>query len=181
MFYCTRGWFRDLTCFSAFVVFSNALVGSGYGQQLPGGVAAGSGQVPSGSLPFPGPVSIPPVSLPVNTGSGLKPQLFGRIRGANAITPALTDGRVVSSPAKQSLFAGPKPKRADATLMARLKTKFMQPRLQTGTSADDPTDPYIINQAAALNNNPQQMFAFVRDQIAYQAYPGSLRGTRGTL
>ncbi len=57
----------------------------------------------------------------------------------------------------------------------------MQPRLQTGTSADDGTDPYIVNQATALHNDPQQMFVFVRDQIAYQAYSGSLRGARGTL
>jgi hypothetical protein len=65
--------------------------------------------------------------------------------------------------------------------MARLTHKFAQPRLQMGTSADDPTDPYIVNQAAALHNDPQQMFAFVRDQVSYQAYSGSLRGARGTL
>jgi len=32
MLYSTRRWFRDLICFSAFVVLSNALVDSGYGQ-----------------------------------------------------------------------------------------------------------------------------------------------------
>ena len=30
MFYSARSWFRDLTCFSAFVVFFNAVAGSGY-------------------------------------------------------------------------------------------------------------------------------------------------------
>jgi hypothetical protein len=65
--------------------------------------------------------------------------------------------------------------------MARLLRTFAQPRIQSGTSADDPTDPYIVSQAAALHNDPQQMFSFIRDQIGYQAYSGSLRGARGTL
>ena len=185
MFYCAKGWFRDLTCFSAFVVFSNALVGSGYGQQsssvMPGGVAARPWEVTSGSPPFARRVSAPPVGPRANTGSGSENQLFGNVRAPNAITPSLTGRRMATDLAKQSLSAGRNQKQADASLMARLKSKFMQPRLQTGTSADDPTDPYIVNQAAALHNDPQQMFAFVRDQIAYQAYSGSLRGARGTL
>jgi hypothetical protein len=43
------------------------------------------------------------------------------------------------------------------------------------------TDPFIVQKAADLDNDPAQIFALVRDQIGYESYKGSLRGTRGTL
>ena len=46
---------------------------------------------------------------------------------------------------------------------------------------EDPLDPYIVAQAAALNHDPNQIFAFVRDHIAFEAYRDSVRGARGTL
>jgi uncharacterized repeat protein (TIGR01451 family) len=48
-------------------------------------------------------------------------------------------------------------------------------------SPADPTDPAVVAKATALNHDPALIFAFVRDQIVVDPYPGSLRGARGTL
>lgn len=54
------------------------------------------------------------------------------------------------------------------------------------TPEADTTDPYIIQKAAELRGATDQetaekIFEFVRDDIAYEVYVGSLRGARGTL
>jgi hypothetical protein len=49
------------------------------------------------------------------------------------------------------------------------------------TGPADPADPYIVAEATDLGNNPNQIFAFVRDQIGFEAYYGSVRGARGAL
>jgi hypothetical protein len=49
------------------------------------------------------------------------------------------------------------------------------------TPEADLTDPFIVNKANELNHDPVQIFAFMRDEIGYEAYQGSLRGARGTL
>jgi uncharacterized membrane protein len=42
-------------------------------------------------------------------------------------------------------------------------------------------DPYIQEEAAALDYNPRNIFSFLQDDISYNSYTGSLRGARGTL
>jgi large repetitive protein len=42
-------------------------------------------------------------------------------------------------------------------------------------------DPYVLAKAAALGNDPQRIIEFVRNEIGYESYQGSLRGARGTL
>jgi len=43
------------------------------------------------------------------------------------------------------------------------------------------TDPFIMQKAQELGNDPDAIFTFVRDEIAYEPYNGSLRGARGAL
>src|ERR1019366_8330237 len=56
-----------------------------------------------------------------------------------------------------------------------------QPRQIPLRNPADPADPYIVAQATALNNDPNKIFAFVRDQITSESYTGSVRGARGAL
>ncbi|HEY0739779.1 MAG TPA: transglutaminase-like domain-containing protein, partial [Herpetosiphonaceae bacterium] len=44
----------------------------------------------------------------------------------------------------------------------------------------DTTDPYMLVKAAELGQDPGRIFEYVRG-LGYEAYSGSLRGTRGTL
>ncbi|GEM_PF-3173275 len=43
------------------------------------------------------------------------------------------------------------------------------------------TDYDATARAAALDANPETIFAFVRDRVATEAYPGAMRGANGTL
>ena len=69
---------------------------------------------------------------------------------------------------------------APMTPPAGLLPKGAKP-MYVPVSPGDPLDPYVAAEATALGNNPNQIFAFVRDQIRFEAYIGSVRGARGTL
>lgn len=53
--------------------------------------------------------------------------------------------------------------------------------LLASTPEFDLTDPYLVGKATELGNDPQRIFAFVRDTIGFESYVGSLRGARGAL
>lgn len=42
-------------------------------------------------------------------------------------------------------------------------------------------DPFIVAKAQELGNDPLAIFEFVRDEIGFESYQGSLRGARGAL
>jgi len=55
------------------------------------------------------------------------------------------------------------------------------PDLLASTPDANTEDQFIIDKAQELNNDANEIFAFVRDKIGYESYKGSLRGARGTL
>jgi uncharacterized membrane protein len=55
------------------------------------------------------------------------------------------------------------------------------PSLLASTPDANTTDPFIQNAAAALDYDPNQIFNFLHNQIGYNSYLGSVRGSRGTL
>ena len=84
----------------------------------------------------------------------------------------------------------PQPSSANATHLTSgpslqafppLPFDISDPSYLDATPDANSSDTYIIQKAADLNHDPDQIFAFVRDQIGYESYQGSLRGARGTL
>lgn len=81
---------------------------------------------------------------------------------------------------------GPPPAASLARWLAPLADLLIRPAgaqsaLLVSTPEFDLNDPELVAKAAELGNDPARLFRFVRDEIGYQAYPGSLRGARGTL
>ena len=84
--------------------------------------------------------------------------------GASAYA-TLDAGLVSASTPAAALFAGTVP----------------DPSLLASTPDANTTDPFIQEEAAALDYNPQNIFDFLHDDIGYNSYLGSVRGARGTL
>ena len=77
-----------------------------------------------------------------------------------------------------TLNAGPI---SNSTPAAVLTQGSIDPNLLASTPDANTTDPYIQQEAAILDYNPQNIFNFLQTNIGYNAYVGSLRGARGTL
>ena len=77
-----------------------------------------------------------------------------------------------------TLNAGPI---SNATPVAMLTPGNVDASLLASTPDANTSDPYIQEEAAKLNYNPQAIYSFLQTQIGYNSYTGSLRGARGTL
>ncbi|MCC6420670.1 MAG: hypothetical protein IT429_20725, partial [Gemmataceae bacterium] len=69
----------------------------------------------------------------------------------------------------------------DAANPARLRTDTIDPALLAATPDANWEDPYIQAKAAELNQDANEIFQFLTQEIGYESYVGSLRGARGTL
>jgi uncharacterized membrane protein len=70
---------------------------------------------------------------------------------------------------------------SNATPAATLRPGSVDPSLLASTPDANTTDPFVQEQAAKLNYDPQQIFNYLHNDIGYNSYTGSLRGARGTL
>jgi uncharacterized membrane protein len=70
---------------------------------------------------------------------------------------------------------------SNSTPAATLRQGSVDPSLLASTPDANTTDPFIQEEAAKLNYDPQQIFRFLHEDVGYNAYAGSVRGARGTL
>ena len=125
--------------------------------------------------------------LPDNNGQELAWSL-GTIPGFSHTSVAITVtlGAGLSSPPQLDtganafaiLNAG---KETDAAPAATLRTDAIDPALLASTPDANTNDPFVQEQAAKLDYNPQKIFAYLNNDVGYESYVGSLQGARGTM
>jgi probable HAF family extracellular repeat protein len=107
----------------------------------------------------------------------------------STVTRALVISQPANGPNNSGSVTSSSPSKASSPIRTRSRP-LLQPFAALGkgrlpkyvpVGPDDPQDPYIIAEASAMNNDPNRIFAFVLDQVKYEAYVGSVRGARGTL
>ncbi|MGE3818073.1 MAG: Ig-like domain repeat protein [Isosphaeraceae bacterium] len=64
---------------------------------------------------------------------------------------------------------------------ATLRPGSVNAALLASTSDANTTDPFVQQKAAQLDYDPQRIFAYLSDEVAYESYIGSVRGARGTI
>jgi uncharacterized membrane protein/sugar lactone lactonase YvrE len=70
---------------------------------------------------------------------------------------------------------------SNSTPAATLRQGNVDPSLLASTPDANITDPFIQEEAAKLNFDPQLIFNFLHNDVGYNSYTGSVRGARGTL
>ncbi|MEZ6088875.1 MAG: dockerin type I domain-containing protein [Pirellulaceae bacterium] len=70
---------------------------------------------------------------------------------------------------------------ADAANPAQLRTDAIDPALLAATVDANSDDIFVRAKAAELNQDANEIFDFMTQEIGYESYVGSLRGARGTL
>ena len=70
---------------------------------------------------------------------------------------------------------------ADDLVPAVLRTDAIAAALLAATPDANSEDPFLLAKAAELNQNPDEIFAYLTSEVGYESYAGSLRGSRGTM
>lgn len=70
---------------------------------------------------------------------------------------------------------------SDTAPPATLDADPLPAALLASTPDANTTDPFIQEKAAALDYSPQNIIAYLKEDVGYESYSGSLRGARGTL
>ncbi len=122
---------------------------------------------------------------PVQNGQNLAWSL-GTIQGFDRASVSVTVNLANPVPLQLDTGAGAVATLGDgsvknSTAPATLNTHTISADLLGSTPDANTNDPFIQEEAAQLNYDPQQIFNFLHTQIGYESYTGSLRGARGTL